>query len=47
MVIDKINKNYFDNSYYKKHNRHATMLKILSYVAIPLIGLISASLLIV
>tara|TARA_B000000477_G_scaffold8209_1_gene6680 strand:+ start:16075 stop:16821 length:747 start_codon:yes stop_codon:yes gene_type:complete len=47
IIIDRINKNNFDNSYYKTHNKHATMLTILSYVTIPLIGLIGASLLIV
>ena len=47
IIIDRINKNNFDNSYYKKHNKHATLFTIFSYVTIPLIGLISASLLIV
>lgn len=47
IIIDRINKNNFDNSYYKLHNKHTTMLTILSYVTIPLIGLICASLLIV
>ena len=47
IIIDKINKNNFDNSYYKLHNKHITMLTILKYLTIPLIGLISASLLIV
>lgn len=49
IIIDRINKNNFDNSYYKTHNKHTTttLLTIFSYVTIPLIGLISASLLIV